>query len=814
MSSLRKINRSLFVTTIIATMLLTGCQSLQGVIATPTPITSATPTPTSTLTLTPTSTSTPTPTSTSTPTLTPTPTPTPQAISCNNWDEVKSLGFIGDGDVRNAVWNDEGNTIAVGFAFGIKLYNARFEKITYIPTDQRLGTIDLSPDGNLVVAPLISSSQPAFRIWNAQTGEVFKDLYSSKEARGLFANFSQDGSILITFDTGKNITFWDTTNWNKLAERDSPSLPLVISPDNYFIAGSSRRNEDVIELSQMDDTSSPAILLEPATGSELSSLDFSPDGTILASGWDDGKIILWDIPDFSERARWNIITNKDDVGDCVRNWCDTRVSFSHDGSFIITTRNAYGLQDGVVNTWDTNTGELLWSRPSLSGEIAISPDDETVVISASINGTITFLDSKSGNEIKVKDYSLPNPFKYDMYDSLEKALYPIWGGFSELYGNTGVDNVEFSNSQKKKINDFSIPDFGDFHINSYTISRDGEYLALVLKNNATRTEQLIVSDKPFSTKYPIIFIEREWPQRYSNWEDYDFYSGVAFNHDASYLTTVTKNHLLTWDLNSGEIIGDIPIDYMVGDIFYTPDDCIILSSYGRVQMINPLSGEILETKSTHGGSTTAVINLDGSQLALLYQGGSCFGSCDFHFYDRVIEIWGIKDNRLSLTPAPVPIADDSNQLIIYHDYLGTGWADWSWDSTIYSWYYVTTFAGKSALKISLRPWGALSLHHSGIETTPYQWLEFYIYFGENISRKIEVYFNDNLDHELQYINIAHYLDNGVSLPNQWLRVRIPLADLGISNTIITRLNIKDGSGNGQEEFYIDEVRLVGAVPTP
>jgi hypothetical protein len=79
------------------------------------------------------------------------------------------------------------------------------------------------------------------------------------------------------------------------------------------------------------------------------------------------------------------------------------------------------------------------------------------------------------------------------------------------------------------------------------------------------------------------------------------------------------------------------------------------------------------------------------------------------------------------TPTPVPafVEDGSTQEIIYGDALGNGWENWSWNSSINLQSSDHSGQGSAAIKLSLQPWGALSLHHAPLDTSPYYWLEFY-----------------------------------------------------------------------------------------
>jgi hypothetical protein len=164
-----------------------------------------------------------------------------------------------------------------------------------------------------------------------------------------------------------------------------------------------------------------------------------------------------------------------------------------------------------------------------------------------------------------------------------------------------------------------------------------------------------------------------------------------------------------------------------------------------------------------------------------------------------------------------PTFNASDQVVIYRDVLSLGWDDWSWDSAIHlaSTQHAHASDGAVSIRAELRPWGALSLHFPGLDTAPYYWLEFYIYVGDNTLRRLSVYFNDTADNELMpkvSVDNPAFIALGAYVPNRWQRVRIPLSRTGGANTAILRINIKDESGDGQEPFWVDGIRLLPADP--
>ena len=119
----------------------------------------------------------------------------------------------------------------------------------------------------------------------------------------------------------------------------------------------------------------------------VSSVAFSPDGSLLASGSDDNTIRLWD-----GTTGEHIKTLTGHTGRV------SSVAFSPDGSLL-----ASGSDDNTIRLWDGTTGEHIktltgHTRPVWSN-IAFSPDG-SLIASGSDDNTIRLWDGTTGEHIK------------------------------------------------------------------------------------------------------------------------------------------------------------------------------------------------------------------------------------------------------------------------------------------------------------------------------------------------------------------------------------------------------------------------------
>ncbi|KAF8490580.1 hypothetical protein JB92DRAFT_3008675 [Gautieria morchelliformis] len=181
--------------------------------------------------------------------------------------------------------------------------------------------------------------------------------------------FSADGRYLATGCSG-SVEIYETTtgarSWGAIAS----SFTWIIHIDGLL-------GTSIL----IDDTATPSLW--------ITSVCFSPNGKLLATGAADYKIRIWDISDkptltiFEGHHRWL-----------------SSLDFSHDGSLIVS-----GSDDSTVRIWDMETGEhkmLSIMTPSdidgrVSGvsSVAISPDGH-LVAAGYYDATVRLWDIQTG----------------------------------------------------------------------------------------------------------------------------------------------------------------------------------------------------------------------------------------------------------------------------------------------------------------------------------------------------------------------------------------------------------------------------------
>ena len=109
-------------------------------------------------------------------------------------------------------------------------------------------------------------------------------------------------------------------------------------------------------------------------------------------------------------------------------------------------------------------------------------------------------------------------------------------------------------------------------------------------------------------------------------------------------------------------------------------------------------------------------------------------------------------------------------------------------------------------------WGGFSLHHNGIDTTPFYYVDIQISVTANTHPPLFAYFHDATDKPMiESVDIfePRYIQGDGFAPGRWLEIRIPLMDLGAASSMISRFNLKNNSEVHQDAFLLGEIKLLG-----
>jgi len=247
-----------------------------------------------------------------------------------------------------------------------------------------------SADGELLALIQMGKWAPEVHIIDTQSGEKRSSFYTKRhQASG--AAFPQDKQQLAILVDMK-VEFWDISSSKLLMNMEiiekyhvhlqanprswyrKEACCIAFTPDNKLAIGTS---EGTIELG----ISRSEICVETPedeTRTRIEAVAFSPDGTLLASGAVDHRIVIRDV-----RSGKVICSHVD--GMTFNSFLELgAISFSFDSQ-----RLAYTAPKDTVQVWDVKSRKLLQT---------LDCSKEVRLVSATINGTVRFWAEKESNK--------------------------------------------------------------------------------------------------------------------------------------------------------------------------------------------------------------------------------------------------------------------------------------------------------------------------------------------------------------------------------------------------------------------------------
>jgi WD40 repeat protein len=287
------------------------------------------------------------------------------------WDHPFERTLYAEGSLRTVTFSPDGKRLATGGLDGkLILWDAQ--------TGARLRTLDslgsfvssvaFSPDGRL----LASGSDTSVILWDAESGTRLRTLQKHSGAVYSVA-FSSDGKRLVSGSEDHNIIIWDVKSGaivRVLEGHTAAVYSLAFTTDGKLLASGSE-DKNIILWSALDGTRLRTLKGEKDA---VFCVAFSPDGKRLASGngaipnglnvtllSTDRDVVLWDVQNGTRLL--TLKGHKNGV---------TSVAFSPDGRVL-----ASGSGDHNIIMWDPDKGDRLQTfeghRGSVEG-MAFSPN--------------------------------------------------------------------------------------------------------------------------------------------------------------------------------------------------------------------------------------------------------------------------------------------------------------------------------------------------------------------------------------------------------------------------------------------------------
>ncbi len=296
--------------------------------------------------------------------------------------------------VASVAFNADGSRIAAGCGDGVVLvWNAATGEVvaTLLGHENTVNSVRFLSDAKLVSC----SSDRTLRIWDVDKAACLEVL-RGHDARVTCLAVSPDGSRIASSSNDKTVRIWSARTarcFAVLHGHEREVTCVAFGPDGTRIASTSVDGTARVWDAEMP--GSMAILHEPsvgssapgvATGADVVSTAFSPDGSRLAAGLDDGTIQLWDPRTHAELAV--LRGHRGSVNSVV---------YSHDGARIASAGS-----DRTVRIWnvsDSGHGAVAHALPALIVSVAFSPDDRTIAAVAN-DKTALLIDAKTGSVLR------------------------------------------------------------------------------------------------------------------------------------------------------------------------------------------------------------------------------------------------------------------------------------------------------------------------------------------------------------------------------------------------------------------------------
>ncbi|HLO28590.1 MAG TPA: TIR domain-containing protein, partial [Anaerolineales bacterium] len=312
------------------------------------------------------------------------------------------------GVVSSVAFTPDGKILASGHADGtLILWDVR----THQPLGQPLrghtswiSSLAISPDGKTLAS---GSEDHTIILWDIKTQQPIDQPLSAHSRTILSLAFSPDGKMLASGSEDNTVVLWDAARRRPIGQPLRGHTKFVgsvaFSPDGKLLA--SGGYDRIIILWEVA-TRQP--IGQPLRGHTdvIHSVTFSADGKMLASGSEDGTIILWDVA----TALHPTLEPGAFISQVLREHAKpvNSVAFSPDGRNL-----ASGDNDGTLILWDVSTllnisiktkrpiGLALQDHTNVVSSLAFTPDGK-ILASGSSDGTVILWDVSAAHNTGAK----------------------------------------------------------------------------------------------------------------------------------------------------------------------------------------------------------------------------------------------------------------------------------------------------------------------------------------------------------------------------------------------------------------------------
>ncbi len=462
----------------------------------------------------------------------------------------------------------------------------------------RVSGVAFSPDGECLA---VSDLDGTVKFVNAMSGEVLLTITNERQEGG-FQNiaFSPDGLQLATAGMVNVVKVWDVfglLNSGTSAESGMKPKQAVLlktlpgfttdvssveySPNGKLLAAT---GGDQIILIWDTSTWEPVLTLSGHTD-WIGGFHFSPDGKRLASASFDSKAILWDLTN-GERMLTLSGQQSPIFG----------MDFSPDGKSLVT-----GSADGKIRFWNISLSQEWLTFPTAPGAGRLDYDPGGVFVAAGYGpqGAVKVWDTRSGAEVL----------------SLSEGSHRSWVE-SVAFSPDGALLATASLDGMAKI--WSMPD-GQL---LYTLS--GHVMGIYDLAFSPDEKRLATA----GGDSVVMIWDVETGQEIGTLQSGSVIMGLDFSPDGRLLAmTSTSGVIKVWDVDQGQRIKNLGnLSVVLEDIAFSPDGgrLAVAADDGKASLWDYDSGELVTTLDTRSGGAVmgVAFSPDGKRLATASRDGA------------------------------------------------------------------------------------------------------------------------------------------------------------------------------------------------